>query len=315
MSTRLLTGVAVVLAIMGQAIAQEKTKETIRRDKVATEVEVKKPASAAGMVHRASEIAGMSIRNPQGKELGTIKDTVIDVKAGQIKYAALSYGGFLGLGDKLFAVPWDALTHQQNIADNKHYFVLNVDEETLKRAPGFDSDKWPNFADQQFSGGIDKYYDKFRTKRVVAVETPEGKVRVDVDVKRDPATARPSDQAALVQDTVHRASKINGMKVKNAAGKDLGAVNDLVIEVSSGKVRYAALSYGGFLGLGDKLFAVPWSAFECRFNPSDKDYFLVLDLDEVTLRKAAGFDKDNWPNFADPKISNEIDQHYHRKAG
>jgi sporulation protein YlmC with PRC-barrel domain len=315
MSTRLLTAVAFVLATAGQTIAQDKAKDSEPREKVSTKVEVKRPASVAGIVHRASEIAGMSVRNPQGKELGTIKDTVIDVKAGQVKYAALSYGGFLGLGDKLFAVPWDALEHHQDIANDKHYFVLNVDEETLKRAPGFDSDKWPNFADQQFSGGIDKYYDKFRTKRILAVEIPEGKVRVDVDVKRDPATARPSDQSSLVQDNVHRASKINGMTVKNAAGKQLGAVNDMVIEVTSGKVRYAALSYGGFLGLGDKLFAVPWSAFEFRFDPSKKDYHLVLDLDEVTLRKATGFNKDNWPNFADPKISEEIDQHYHRKAG
>lgn len=312
MSVRVLAAIVFALAFLSQAVAQEKAKDNNRREKVPAAVEVKKSDSIHNMVHRASEIAGMSVRNAQGKELGTIKDTVIDVKAGHVKYAALSYGGFLGLGDKLFAVPWDALSHQRNVADEKHYFVLNVDEETLKRAPGFDQDKWPNFADQQFAGGIDKYYEKFRIRRDGKVEE---RVRVEVDVKRDPATSRPSDQASLSQDTIHRASKISGMKIRNAAGKELGSVNDLVIEVGTGKVRYAALSYGGFLGLGDKLFAVPWSAFDLRFNPSEKEYFLVLDLDEPTLRKASGFDKDNWPNFADPKISEEIDRHYQRKAG
>lgn len=311
MAIRLLSAVALTVAFAGQIIAQEKAKED-RREKVTTEVEVKKPAT--GMVHRASEIAGMSVHNAQGKELGSIKDTVIDVKTGKVKYAALSYGGFLGLGDKLFAVPWDALKHQHNVSDKKHFFVLNVDEETLKRAPGFDSNKWPNFADQQFSTGIDKFYEKYRISRDTKTDSAD-KVRVDVDVKRDPAVVRPSDQSSLAQDTVHRASKINGMKVKNTAGKELGTVNDLMIDIDMGDVRYAALSYGGFLGLGDKLFAVPWSAFECRFNPSDKEYFLVLDLDEVTLKKASGFDKDNWPNFADPKIREEIDRHYQRKAG
>lgn len=305
-------------SLMGHVLAQERKAaqpDINRKAKVAAEIEIKKPAATAGMVHRASEIAGMPIRNAQGKELGTVKDIVIDVKAGEVRYAALSYGGFLGLGDKLFAVPWDALKHHHNVADEKHYLVLNVDEETLKRAPGFDPDKWPNFADQQFSGGIDKYYSKFRTERRVKTDARDGKVRVEVEVKPNPAAPRTADSPSLTSDNLHRASKITGMTVKNLAGKELGSVNDLVIEMESGKVRYAALSYGGFLGLGDKLFAVPWSAFDFRFNPADKQYFLVLDLDEVTLRKASGFDKSIWPNFADPKISAEIDKYYQGKNG
>jgi sporulation protein YlmC with PRC-barrel domain len=306
-SAILAAAAAMWFSMAGQLVAQERKaaqEDPARKGKVSTQVEVKAGAKeGAGIVHRASEIAGMSVRNEAGKEVGTVKDTVIDVKVGEVRYAALSYGGFLGLGDKLFAVPWDAFSHRHNVANNEHFLVLNVDESTLKNAPGFSKETWPNFADAKFSAGIDKYYDKYRASRRAEV-TVDAKAKVDV---------QPAPESSRSGNTVHRASAITGMKVKNAAGTDLGSVNDLVIDMDSGRVRYAALSYGGFLGLGDKLFAVPWGAFDCRYNSSDKEFYLVLNIDEATLRKASGFDKDNWPNFADPKISDVIDKYYGRK--
>jgi len=290
------------LSLVGLTNAEEKKNEAKKTEATAKNVQDK--AATRGMVHRASEIAGMTVKDSAGKELGTVKDTVINVTSGQIDYAALSYGGFLGLGDKLFAVPFDAFTHRHDVSADKHFLVLNVDEETLKRAPGFDPNKWPNFADPQFSTGIDKYYHKFRTPRgALTIESKPGQIKIEVDANRS-VTAKSS------QPILHRASHIMGMTVRNAASKDLGSVNDLVIDMETGKVRYAALSYGGFLGLGDKLFAVPWSAFDCQYNAGSKEYHMVLNIDEATLRKASGFNKDAWPNFADPTISDQIDKHY-----
>jgi sporulation protein YlmC with PRC-barrel domain len=111
--------------------------------------------------------------------------------------------------------------------------------------------------------------------------------------------------------TVHhhfRASTIDGMKVRNAKGEDIGKVRDLVIDMSKGAVVYAALDFGGFLGVGDKLFAVPWSAFRCESN--DKEKFLVLDTTKERLEKAPGFDKSHWPDMADPAWSHDIDNYY-----
>jgi len=71
-----------------------------------------------------------------------------------VSYAVLSFGGFLGMGEKLFAVPWNALTLDTK---NKR-FVLNVEKERLKQAPGFDTDKWPNMADQAWAKEIHSYY-------------------------------------------------------------------------------------------------------------------------------------------------------------
>lgn len=91
----------------------------------------------------ASTLIGDDVRNPAGKDLGHVEEIMLDVNSGRIAYAVLAFGGFLGLGNKLFAVPWDALT----LDGEEHAFILNVDEETLENAPGFDEDNWPQAMD------------------------------------------------------------------------------------------------------------------------------------------------------------------------
>ena len=127
--------------------------------------------------------------------------------------------------------------------------------------------------------------------------------------------AKPTDPASRgvaneAKDVPLRASDINGMKVINPAGKELGTVSDLVIDISTGKIRYAALSYGGFLGVGNKLFAVPWNHFSVSFDPGSKKYYLSLNIPEDRLKSAPGFDSNHWPTFADPKFAAELEAHY-----
>jgi sporulation protein YlmC with PRC-barrel domain len=102
----------------------------------------------------ASSLAKDDVKNGAGEKLGDIKDIMIDTETGRVAYAVLSFGGFLGLGDKLFAVPWNAM--RLNAED--HSFVLDVDKETLKNAPGFDKDHWPDFADPTWGASIYKHY-------------------------------------------------------------------------------------------------------------------------------------------------------------
>ncbi len=102
----------------------------------------------------ASTLSGDDVVNVAGEDLGTIKDIMLDVAHGQIAYAVLSFGGFLGIGDKLFAVPWQALTLD---ADNKR-FILNVERQRLEKAPGFNKDNWPSMADPQWASQIHAYY-------------------------------------------------------------------------------------------------------------------------------------------------------------
>ena len=103
----------------------------------------------------ASKLIGEAVINRQNEDLGKIHELVIDAKDGRIAYAVLTFGGFMGLGNKLFAMPWKAF----DFATTENKLVLDVDKEKLKAAPGFDKDaKWPDFADRTWGATIYKYY-------------------------------------------------------------------------------------------------------------------------------------------------------------
>jgi len=102
------------------------------------------------------------------------------------------------------------------------------------------------------------------------------------------------------------ASSLAGDRVRNAAGEDLGKVDEIMIDVPSGKVAYAVLSYGGVLGIGNKLFAVPWNAL--RLDEDEKEF--ILNVDKRTLETAPGFDKDNWPDMTNPSWAEGVFRHY-----
>lgn len=102
----------------------------------------------------ATSVIGDKVVNHQGDALGKIEEIMLDVDDNRIAYAVLSFGGFLGIGDKYFAVPWEALRLDAN---NKR-FVLNESKERLENAPGFDKDDWPDMADRTFGASIYDYY-------------------------------------------------------------------------------------------------------------------------------------------------------------
>lgn len=105
-------------------------------------------------VMSASTLTGDSVVNAAGEDLGKLEEIMIHVDSGRVAYAVLSFGGFLGLGDKLFAIPWEALT----LDEDNHRFILNVEKERLEAAPGFDKDRWPDMADPKWSREIYGYY-------------------------------------------------------------------------------------------------------------------------------------------------------------
>ncbi|HTN65388.1 MAG TPA: PRC-barrel domain-containing protein [Burkholderiaceae bacterium] len=102
----------------------------------------------------ADTLEDEKVVNKAGDSLGKVRHIMLDVPRGRIAYAVLSFGGVLGVGDRLFAVPWAAL---QLDVDNK-CFILDVDKETLDQAPGFDKDHWPAMADPNWATQIHSYY-------------------------------------------------------------------------------------------------------------------------------------------------------------
>jgi sporulation protein YlmC with PRC-barrel domain len=105
-------------------------------------------------VMAADTLEGDRVVNAAGEDLGKIRDIMIDVPSGQVAYAVLSSGGMLGIGDRLFAVPWSAMA----LDADRHCFVLDVGRERLKSAPGFDKDHWPSMADPVWATSVHEYY-------------------------------------------------------------------------------------------------------------------------------------------------------------
>ena len=99
-------------------------------------------------------LAGNGVINQAGEDLGKIETFMIDPEEARVEYAVLSFGGFLGMGDKLFAVPIQALS----LVPDKHKFLLNESKERLKDAPGFEKDRWPDMHDRTWGEKIYDYY-------------------------------------------------------------------------------------------------------------------------------------------------------------
>lgn len=242
---------------------------------------------------RASKLIGMNVYNHQDKELGKIKDVVLDQTGRNIGYAVVAYGGFLGVGDKLFAVPYRSLEYS-SVKDSKIF--LSLDEQALKNAPGFDKDAWPDKADSAaYYKQTDQYYDKNSTAQPAAG-------------RMEGATPTPMAEGLTWN---RRLSSLVGADVKSPTGENLGDIKDVIIDWKTGKVQYDVLSFGGTMGIGDKLFAVPPTALQSK--PDSKE--LVLAIDQQRLKDAPGFNKDNWPNFSDPNWQKTNDQFYAPQPG
>ena len=105
---------------------------------------------------KASSIIGSDVCNPKGDNLGEIKEVVIDPGTGRVAYAVVSFGGFLGMGTKLFAIPFSAFEYD---ADENEY-VLDIAKDRLEAAPGFDADNWPAMSEEKWNRDVYKYYER-----------------------------------------------------------------------------------------------------------------------------------------------------------
>jgi sporulation protein YlmC with PRC-barrel domain len=102
----------------------------------------------------ATSLQGNKVRNAKGEDLGKVEDFMLDTSTGEVSYAVLSFGGVMGIGDKLFAVPLQAMRTDTE----KHEFILDESRERLEKAPGFDKDKWPETSDNKWHHEVRTYY-------------------------------------------------------------------------------------------------------------------------------------------------------------
>lgn len=231
-----------------------------------------KDTSQAGRDVRASKLIGRNVENAQGDNLGEVKDLIIDTANQRVHYAVLSFGGMLGLGDKLFAYPVSAFKPQ--VDGDK--LVLNVDKDKLKNAPGFDKDKWPDWSDNRYRSSVDKYF----------------------------KTGNAKDTGHPVR--MVRASQLIDKDVNDRNGKDVGEIEDLVVNMSTGKIPFVVLDFDKAWSPDDKLLPLPLTALNF---PSKKSKDIVLNLDRNQLDMARGFDDDHWPDLNSAEFRNNMKAH------
>jgi sporulation protein YlmC with PRC-barrel domain len=241
----------------------------------ATGKQIHTPATLKTSAHdaRASKVIGKDVRDIQGKRIGEVQDLVVDISHDRIQYVVLSFGGVMGVGDKLFAFPLSSFRNPTTSDD----LVLQVAKESLKKAPGFDRAKWPDFGDKTYSEQINAYF--------------------NTGTSTAPAIA--PDQRLV------RASKLIGKDINDTAGKDAGEIEDLVVDVTSAKVRYVVVDFDKAWSPDDKLLALPLKALTF---PAKADADLVLNVPRDKLEMAKGFDEKAWPDINEAGWRQDMDR-------
>lgn len=102
----------------------------------------------------SEKVGGSKVEDTQGNSLGHIEEVMLDKISGRVAYAVLNYGSFLGMGGKLFALPWDILAYNPE----RGAYVINLPQERLKNAPSFDQGNWPDFNDRRYDKELHDYY-------------------------------------------------------------------------------------------------------------------------------------------------------------
>jgi sporulation protein YlmC with PRC-barrel domain len=166
LSAALALGLTPALLVAQQTAAQPGTTQPYEANRVGTDgrindgvvnddVDLADEVVPMGLI-RASQLMNVAVYNNADEQVGTISDIVLDKQTGQARYAAVSTGGFLGLGDALHAIPFKAL--KSTVRDGDEIFILNVDSDHLSKAEGFDQDNWPNMADRTWQQKNDRQY-------------------------------------------------------------------------------------------------------------------------------------------------------------
>lgn len=240
--------------------------------------------------HKISDLKGKKVTNAAGESLGRIEEVVTDANTGRMLYGVLSFGGFLGLGDKYFAIPWRSL----RLEDDGKGFILNVEKDRLKNATGFAKDRWPDLANEQFATTTYEYYDQKPYWR-----TRAGDVQLAADSSGEP-TGNYRDRWNQRTTAWQKCSDLCDKEVRTAQANDVGKLSDMVIDPDTGRVLYGILSYRG------RLFAIPWYAL--TLNRDAKQF--VLNAEKEQLTDDVSFSKDNWPNLVDQGWATELHAHY-----
>lgn len=253
---------------------------------------------------KASDILGITVKNKEDETLGKVEEVAVDVESGRIIFLVLSTGGYLGIADTLMAVPPGVLHHDVT----KKALVLDSNKEKFKDAPVFEMPKWAEYTTfKQLSKVYNHYGEASAFDFVIPADGASGgSIKPGVITGKNYAangnTQIPETGLALLQKT----GKLMGTPIKNLQEEKLGKVEDILLDIPSGRVLALIVSSGGFLGMGDELSAIPPTAL--RFTADMET--LQIDASKEVLSKAPHFKANEWPNFSHPTYADGLYRAY-----
>ncbi len=244
--------------------------------------------TSAATYERAAHLIGCVVRGREGEKLGTIEDIVLNAGGDSVSYAVLAYGGFLGFGDKLFAVPWSEFQRHSE----KEAYTLDVRKEYLKNAPGFSKHHWPNTAGKDWAQHIETFY---RQGRQASRQTDQ------MGSSQEPMVRQSKSQLPM---KCRRVSQLISLPAKDFQGARLGALDDVVIDPDNGEVVYGVVILDTTpWALDRELAVVPWSTIEIVPELAA----LRLDADESMLEDVAFARGEGFPYLGDPMYAQDVE--------
>ena len=108
-------------------------------------------------------MSGTHVYNSQGDNLGMIYDVMIDKRSGDVAYAVMSFGGFLGIGEEYSPLPWSALTFDVGQGG----YVVDIEKDALKAGPRYTDDDFERWEDPEYTREIDDYYSRYMPGRAL----------------------------------------------------------------------------------------------------------------------------------------------------
>jgi sporulation protein YlmC with PRC-barrel domain len=272
----------------------------------------------SGMVMQASQVMDTAVRNTAGEELGEVGNLLVASDSGQVLYAVVNYGGFLGFNANQVAIPWGAFRFD----DAENGFLVDIDMETLQNAPklselgseGISAAGWDSAVQEFWRGhglsapgttgtgtsgsgaGAGQNASGTPTSPGSASGANQGATRTPSAQGSGATTARTGAQLL-------RADRLIGMNVRGMdQDAGLGDVSDLLVNLDAGQVIYVLLGSGGFLGIGQSVTAIPWEAF----TMSSGDNTLVLDMTSDELGNAPQLNLEDLPETVDPNWDQNV---------
>lgn len=249
------------------------------------------PDFRMGALKEASELIGSRVKNSSGQILGDIHELAVNLPQGEITTVIIATGGILGVGKRLVALPPQSLS-----LDVEGEVNADVDIERWSNAPDFDPEEWSIATHPDRVAANARYF-------TVQPRTPYRSRASNLPTNEPGTSPQPSPSIPTADATeALRASELIGKTVLGETGETIGDVEDLILDLSWGKVAQVIVASGGFLGIGEELSAIP----PALFVQNSDSHHLQLKANKTLLSSAPRFKIGQWKDHSSPESINQV---------